>query len=199
MTATLDTTKAAQTYTIDEMHSEVTDKHAIQDVLSQYVRATDERNGDAQAKLFADNGMIRFFGRSGTEEYQLAGEPVIGAERIRRHMERFFPPASGADVPAPHHHRPPHQGQRCRGDHECAVPRVLVGRRAEAGGRLAGPAGSEGRHHADHDRLLRLGSTQDRWSVEVDPARREAQSAGVHGLTTAPQAPAASLTLLLLS
>ena len=56
-----------------------------------------------------------------------------------------------------------------------------VGRRAEAGGRLAGPAGSEGRHHADHDRLLRLGSTQDRRSVEVDPARREAQSAGVHG------------------
>src|SRR5712664_1403058 len=69
----------------------MTDKHAIQDVLSQYVRATDERDGDAQAKLFADNGMIRFFGRSGTEKYQLAGEPVIGAERIRRHMEGFPP------------------------------------------------------------------------------------------------------------
>jgi hypothetical protein len=69
----------------------MTDKHAIQDVLSQYVRATDERDGDAQAKLFADNGMIRFFGRSGTEEYQLAGEPFIGAERIRRHMEGFPP------------------------------------------------------------------------------------------------------------
>ena len=68
----------------------MTDKHAIQDVLSLYVRATDERDGDAQAKLFADNGMIRF-GRSGTEEYQLAGEPVIGAERIRRHMEGFPP------------------------------------------------------------------------------------------------------------
>ncbi len=50
------------------------------------------------------------------------------------------------------------------------------------------PTGSEGRHHADHDRLLRLGSTQDRRSVEVDLARREAQSSGVHGLTTAPQA-----------
>ena len=69
----------------------MTDKHAIQDVLSQYVRATDERDGDAQAKLFADNGIIRFFGRSGTEEYQLTGEPVIGAERIRRHMEGFPP------------------------------------------------------------------------------------------------------------
>ena len=69
----------------------MTDKHAIQDVLSQYVRATDERDGDAQAKLFADNGMIRFFGRSGTEKYQLAGEPVIGAERIRRHIEGFPP------------------------------------------------------------------------------------------------------------
>ena len=69
----------------------MTDKHAIQDVLSQYVRATDERDGDAQAKLFADNGMIRFFGRSGPEEYQLAGEPFIGAERIRRHMEGFPP------------------------------------------------------------------------------------------------------------
>jgi SnoaL-like domain len=69
----------------------MTDKHAIQDVLSQYVRATDERDGDAQAKLFADSGMIRFFGRSGTEEYELAGEPVIGAERIRRHMEGFPP------------------------------------------------------------------------------------------------------------
>jgi hypothetical protein len=29
----------------------MTDKHAIQDVLSRYVRATDERDGDAQAKL----------------------------------------------------------------------------------------------------------------------------------------------------
>ncbi len=65
----------------------MTDKHVIQDGLSQYVRATDERDGDAQAKLFADNGMIRFFGRSGTEEYQLAGEPVIGAERIRRQFK----------------------------------------------------------------------------------------------------------------
>ncbi len=69
----------------------MTDKHAIQGVLSQYVRATDERDGDAQAKLFADNGMIRFFGRSGSGEYLLAGEPVIGAERIRRHMEGFPP------------------------------------------------------------------------------------------------------------
>jgi len=32
----------------------MTDNHAIQDVLSQYVRATDERDGDAQARLFAD-------------------------------------------------------------------------------------------------------------------------------------------------
>src|SRR5882672_8213650 len=70
----------------------MTDRHAIQDILSQYVRATDQRAGDAQTKLFADNGMIRFFGRSGTEEYQLAGEPVIGAERIRRHTKEFFPP-----------------------------------------------------------------------------------------------------------
>jgi len=53
----------------------MTYKHAIQDVLSEYLRATDERDGDTQAKLFADNGMIRFFGRSGTEEYQLAGGP----------------------------------------------------------------------------------------------------------------------------
>jgi hypothetical protein len=66
----------------------MTDKHAIQDVLVQYVHATDERDGDAQAKLFADNGMIRVFGRSDTGEYQLAGES-IGAERIRRHMEGF--------------------------------------------------------------------------------------------------------------
>jgi hypothetical protein len=71
----------------------MTDKHAIQDVLSQYVRATDERNGAAQAKLFADNGMIRFFGRSGTGE--LAVEPVIGAARIRRHMEGFPSVRSG--------------------------------------------------------------------------------------------------------
>ena len=66
----------------------MTDKHVIQDGLSQYVRATDERDGDAQAKLFADNGMSRFFGRCGTEEYQLAGEPVIGAERIRRQFKK---------------------------------------------------------------------------------------------------------------
>jgi len=67
------------------------DKHAIQDVLSQYVRATDERDGDAQAKLFAEDVMIRFFGRSGTEAYQLASEPVIGAQRVRHHMESFPP------------------------------------------------------------------------------------------------------------
>ena len=61
-------------------------------------------------------------------------------------------------------------------------------RAARTRGASLAPTGSEGRHHADHDRLLRLGSTQDRRSVEVDLARREAQSSGVHGLTTAPQA-----------
>jgi len=34
----------------------MTDKHAIHDVPSQYFRATDERDGDAQARLFADSG-----------------------------------------------------------------------------------------------------------------------------------------------
>ena len=84
------TAKAQSAPVSTALHGE--ELHAIQDVLSRYVRATDERDGDTQAKLFADNGMIRFFGRSGTEEYQLAGEPVIGAERIRRHMKEFFPP-----------------------------------------------------------------------------------------------------------
>ncbi len=45
------------------------------------------------------------------------------------------------------------------------------------------PSGVNGDITLIHDRLLRLGSTQDRRSVEVDPARREAQSAGFHGLT----------------
>ena len=58
--------------------------------------------------------------------------------------EGILSPASGADVPAPRHHRPPDQGQRRRGDHERAVPRVLVGRRAEAGGRLEAPPGVKG-------------------------------------------------------
>jgi hypothetical protein len=77
-----------------ERKPSMTGVYTVQDILSQYVPATDERDGDAQANLLADNGTTSLFGRSGTEKHQLAGEP-----------------ASGTDVPAPHHHRPPHQVQ----------------------------------------------------------------------------------------
>ena len=56
----------------------MSDRHEIQDALSRYVRATDEGNGAAQAELFTDEGMIRFFGRSGTEQYLPAGKPLVG-------------------------------------------------------------------------------------------------------------------------
>ncbi|WP_162641695.1 nuclear transport factor 2 family protein [Streptosporangium sp. 'caverna'] len=65
----------------------MSDRHEIQDVLSRYVRATDEGNGVAQAKLFTDEGMIRFFGRSGTGQYLQAGEPLVGATDIRHSVE----------------------------------------------------------------------------------------------------------------
>jgi hypothetical protein len=65
----------------------MSDRHEIHDVLSRYVRATDEGDGAAQAELFTGDGMIRFFGRSGTEQYLLAGEPLVGATAMRRSVE----------------------------------------------------------------------------------------------------------------
>ncbi|MGI5135405.1 nuclear transport factor 2 family protein [Streptomyces sp. CA-106110] len=67
------------------------DKHEIQDVLSRYVRATDERDPEALAALFAEDGVFQFFGRSGTEKYQSSGKPIVGPEAIKEFVEGWHP------------------------------------------------------------------------------------------------------------
>lgn len=71
------------------------DRYAIQDVLSRYVRFTDDRDADAQSALFTEDGMIRFFSRSGAEPYKPHDEPYIGHKEIRRIMEEWPPLPKG--------------------------------------------------------------------------------------------------------
>ncbi|MGI5135390.1 nuclear transport factor 2 family protein [Streptomyces sp. CA-106110] len=67
------------------------DRYEIQDVLSRYVRANDERDHAALAALFAEDGVFRFFGRSGTGKYQLSGEAITGAGEIKAFAEGWPP------------------------------------------------------------------------------------------------------------
>ncbi|MFE0629332.1 nuclear transport factor 2 family protein [Streptomyces sp. NPDC058864] len=67
------------------------DRFDIQDVLSRYVRATDERDVEALAGLFAEGGEFRFFGRSGTEKYQRVGKPLVGPEQIGEFVASWPP------------------------------------------------------------------------------------------------------------
>lgn len=59
------------------------DQQEIRDVLSRYVRATDNHDGRGQAGLFTKDGEIGYYSRAGFEEYQLFQEPSRGRERIR--------------------------------------------------------------------------------------------------------------------
>ncbi|MGW3160796.1 nuclear transport factor 2 family protein [Streptomyces sp. NPDC001089] len=67
------------------------DRFDIQDVLSRYVRATDERDVTALAGLFAEDGVFRFFSRSGTGKYRPIGKPFTGPKEIREFVASWPP------------------------------------------------------------------------------------------------------------
>jgi hypothetical protein len=58
----------------------MSERHAVQEQLARYVRATDHRDGAAMAKLFAPDGRVELF-YANRDTHQLIGE-LIGREAI---------------------------------------------------------------------------------------------------------------------
>jgi hypothetical protein len=74
----------------------MTDKREIIEALAHYVRALEERDGDAIAALFAPDGEFEVFGRDGVNGYAASGIRVVGRDKIRAMIENgSLPPGRG--------------------------------------------------------------------------------------------------------
>ncbi|NBM19884.1 nuclear transport factor 2 family protein [Streptomyces sp. GC420] len=67
------------------------DERKVQEVLANYVRATDRRDGKAQGALFTDDALVEIFVRTGPDTYERAGEPLIGGAGVEYAVTLFMP------------------------------------------------------------------------------------------------------------
>jgi hypothetical protein len=74
----------------------MTDRSEIVEALAHYVRALEERDGQAIAALFAADGEFEVFSRDGVNGYVATGVRVVGRDNIRAMIENgSLPPGRG--------------------------------------------------------------------------------------------------------
>ncbi|GGK84444.1 hypothetical protein Sme01_28850 [Sphaerisporangium melleum] len=70
----------------------MSDERKIQEVLAQYVRATDRRDGATQGALFTDDAIIQSFSKVGPEQYEPFTEPMIGGAAVHYAVDNYMAP-----------------------------------------------------------------------------------------------------------
>lgn len=70
----------------------MTDERAIDEVLARYVRATDRRDGAAQAALFSDDSTVEIRTRVAVDRWEPVGQPLAGPAAVRYAVENFMAP-----------------------------------------------------------------------------------------------------------
>jgi hypothetical protein len=70
----------------------MSDERDVQEVLAQYVRATDRRDGATQGALFTSDAIIEMFAKTGPGTYEPVGEPMIGGAAVEYAVDNFMAP-----------------------------------------------------------------------------------------------------------
>ncbi|WP_410812587.1 nuclear transport factor 2 family protein [Micromonospora sp. 067-2] len=70
----------------------MSDERSIEDVLARYVRATDRRDGAAQAALFTDDSTTQIYTRTGPAAWEPVGDPLLGPAAVRYAVDTFMSP-----------------------------------------------------------------------------------------------------------
>ncbi|MFJ2477818.1 nuclear transport factor 2 family protein [Streptomyces sp. NPDC087659] len=70
----------------------MSDERKVQEVLARYVRATDRRDGKVQGALFTDDAVVQIYVKTGADDYEAFGEPLIGGAGVEFAVENFMAP-----------------------------------------------------------------------------------------------------------
>jgi hypothetical protein len=67
----------------------------VQQVLSEYVRDTDHRDGASVSKLFTPQGTVDISAKDANGDYQLVGSPIVGRAAIANAVTNLQSPVGG--------------------------------------------------------------------------------------------------------
>jgi hypothetical protein len=70
----------------------MSDVRKIQEVLARYVRAADRRDGKAEGALFTDEAVVQIYTKTGPDDYEPFGQPLIGGTGVEFAMTNFMRP-----------------------------------------------------------------------------------------------------------
>lgn len=70
----------------------MSDERHVQEVLAKYVRATDLRDGKAQGALFAPDGFVQIYTKTGPNTREPVGEPLVGGAAVEYAVDNYMAP-----------------------------------------------------------------------------------------------------------